>query len=146
MTATDTRTILSAQSAVRPRPRRSRGDLGFTIWGIAVLVFLFLPIAVVVVYSFNVGRLLTSLWPLVRDEPVDDRSPEAAWARSSAAWPLRACASAIASLLFEAPARRLTRFKFHCSVSSSRYAYVCAKWWTVSRKSTGMSGFVCRSI
>jgi ABC-type spermidine/putrescine transport system permease subunit II len=60
MTATDTRTILSAQSAVPPRPRRNRGDLGFTIWGVAVLVFLFLPIAVVVVYSFNVGRLLTS--------------------------------------------------------------------------------------
>jgi ABC-type spermidine/putrescine transport system permease subunit II len=60
MTATDTRTILSAQSSVTPRAKRNRGDLGFTIWGIAVLVFLFLPIAVVVVYSFNVGRLLTS--------------------------------------------------------------------------------------
>lgn len=60
MTSTDTRTMLSAQSSVKPRPRRTRGDLGFTIWGIAVLVFLFLPIAVVVVYSFNVGRLLTS--------------------------------------------------------------------------------------
>jgi len=60
MTATDTRTILSAKSTVTPSAKRSRGDLGFTVWGIAVLVFLFLPIAVVVVYSFNVGRLLTS--------------------------------------------------------------------------------------
>ncbi|MBW9095699.1 ABC transporter permease [Microbacterium jejuense] len=60
MTATDTRTILSAKSSVAPRAKRDRGDVGFTIWGIAVLVFLFLPIAVVVVYSFNVGRLLTS--------------------------------------------------------------------------------------
>ncbi len=58
--ADDTRTILSARSTVRPRAKRSRGDVGFTIWGIAVLAFLFLPIAVVVAYSFNTGRLLTS--------------------------------------------------------------------------------------
>ncbi|REJ04196.1 ABC transporter permease [Microbacterium bovistercoris] len=56
----DTRTIVTARSTVKPRRQRSRGDRGFTIWGVAVLAFLFLPIAVVVVYSFNTGRLLTS--------------------------------------------------------------------------------------
>ncbi|GAT74025.1 ABC transporter permease [Microbacterium hydrocarbonoxydans] len=60
MTAADTRAIVTARSTTRPKSPRSRGDLGFLIWGIAVLVFLFLPIAVVVAYSFNTGRLLTS--------------------------------------------------------------------------------------
>lgn len=65
MTATDTRTLLTERSArpakaLRSSARRSKTDRAFTVWGVAVLAFLFLPIAIVVVYSFNVGRLLTS--------------------------------------------------------------------------------------
>ncbi|MGI4896256.1 MAG: ABC transporter permease [Janthinobacterium lividum] len=51
-------------SAMTPvRRRRRRRDLpgvALTVWGAVVLVFLFLPIAVIVVYSFNTGRLLTA--------------------------------------------------------------------------------------
>jgi ABC-type spermidine/putrescine transport system permease subunit II len=39
---------------------RSWSDLALQAWGILVLAFLFLPIAVIVVYSFNTGRLLVS--------------------------------------------------------------------------------------
>lgn len=42
------------------RRRRSGSGLLLGIWGAVVLVFLFLPIVVIVVYSFNTGRLLTS--------------------------------------------------------------------------------------
>lgn len=47
---------------VAPPRRRQRSTSGLLlgIWGAAVLVFLFLPIVVIVVYSFNTGRLLTS--------------------------------------------------------------------------------------
>ena len=45
-------------SAVPAKPRRSASDRLFTIWGIAVLLFLFAPILVILVYSFNTGRLL----------------------------------------------------------------------------------------
>ncbi|WP_018155307.1 ABC transporter permease [Demetria terragena] len=41
--------------------RRSWTDIGLLLWGCAVFVFLFLPIAVIVVYSFNNGRILTNL-------------------------------------------------------------------------------------
>ncbi len=44
----------------RPARRRSRSDALLGVWGVLVLAFLFLPIAVIVVYSFNSGRLLTS--------------------------------------------------------------------------------------
>ncbi|MEW1959474.1 ABC transporter permease [Kineococcus sp. NPDC059986] len=44
----------------RPVRRRSASDVLLSAWGVLVLVFLFLPIAVIVVYSFNSGRLLTS--------------------------------------------------------------------------------------
>ncbi|GAA0313120.1 ABC transporter permease subunit [Kineococcus aurantiacus] len=44
----------------RPARRRTRSDVLLTAWGVLVLLFLFLPIAVIVVYSFNSGRLLTS--------------------------------------------------------------------------------------
>ncbi|MDI2097856.1 ABC transporter permease [Ruicaihuangia caeni] len=50
-------------SGVRRRsrgPRRSWTDVGFTVWGIAVFVFLFAPIIVIIVSSFNVGRLLVA--------------------------------------------------------------------------------------
>lgn len=43
-------------------PARSRNltDTLLSSWGVVVFVFLFLPIAVIVVYSFNNGRLLAS--------------------------------------------------------------------------------------
>ncbi len=40
------------------KPLRSWGDRLLRAWGLLVLVFLFAPIVVVVVYSFNDGRLL----------------------------------------------------------------------------------------
>ncbi|WP_347755100.1 ABC transporter permease [Agrococcus sp. ProA11] len=42
------------------RPHRSASDLALTIWGVLVLLFLFAPIIVIVVHSFNDGRLLVS--------------------------------------------------------------------------------------
>jgi len=61
VTALDDRTTTRAAPAAPARGRRrglSTTLLG--VWGAVVLVFLFLPIAVIVVYSFNTGRLLTS--------------------------------------------------------------------------------------
>lgn len=40
--------------------RRNSGDLLLSAWALAVLAFLFLPIVVIVAYSFNEGRLLTA--------------------------------------------------------------------------------------
>lgn len=37
---------------------RDRGNLLLRIWGILVLAFLFAPLVVIVIYSFNTGRLL----------------------------------------------------------------------------------------
>lgn len=42
------------------RARRSWSDVALTVWGILVLLFLFAPILVIVVYSFNTGRLLVA--------------------------------------------------------------------------------------
>jgi spermidine/putrescine transport system permease protein len=44
----------------RRRHRRSGSTTVLGIWGVLVLAFLFLPIVVIVVYSFNTGRLLTA--------------------------------------------------------------------------------------
>lgn len=45
----------AAQAPARRR-RRSRVDVGLTIWGVTAFVFLFLPVLVIVGYSFNTGR------------------------------------------------------------------------------------------
>ncbi len=42
----------------RVRSRRSLSDRLFGIWGVLVLLFLFAPIIVILIYSFNTGRLL----------------------------------------------------------------------------------------
>lgn len=42
------------------KPRLSLSDRLFGIWGVIVLLFLFAPILVIIVYSFNTGRLLIS--------------------------------------------------------------------------------------
>lgn len=42
------------------RPRRSWSDVAFNVWGILVMLFLFAPILVIIVSSFNMGRLLVS--------------------------------------------------------------------------------------
>lgn len=56
-----TETILrERQRTARRRQRRPAGDIALQVWGILVLVFLFAPIAVIFVYSFNTGRLLVS--------------------------------------------------------------------------------------
>jgi ABC-type spermidine/putrescine transport system permease subunit II len=64
---TETETILQAQaregrraSAPRRRARKSWSDVAFGVWGVLVMLFLFLPIIVIVIYSFNTGRLLVS--------------------------------------------------------------------------------------
>ena len=50
-----------APSAPRRRARRSWSDIAFGVWGVLVMLFLFLPIIVIVIYSFNTGRLL-AVW------------------------------------------------------------------------------------
>lgn len=40
--------------------KRQGGDLALTVWSVLVFLFLFAPIVVIVIYSFNVGRLLVS--------------------------------------------------------------------------------------
>ncbi len=40
--------------------RRSGSDLLLSVWGVLVLLFLFAPIIVIVIYSFNNGRLLVA--------------------------------------------------------------------------------------
>lgn len=48
--------------AAPPRHRRSRDpiSIGLRVWGIVVYAFLFLPIIVIVAYSFNTGRILAA--------------------------------------------------------------------------------------
>ncbi len=65
MTQTATETMLRAQDgtgsrAKRGGPKRSWSDVAFNVWGVIVMLFLFLPIIVIVIYSFNTGRLLVS--------------------------------------------------------------------------------------
>lgn len=51
----------SGRSATKSaKPRHSFSDRLFGIWGVIVLLFLFAPILVILVYSFNTGRLLIS--------------------------------------------------------------------------------------
>lgn len=45
---------------VARRKHRSASDMALTIWGVLVLLFLFAPIIVIFVHSFNNGRLLVS--------------------------------------------------------------------------------------
>ena len=40
--------------------RHQARDLGFNLWGVLVFIYLFAPIAVIVAYSFNTGRILAS--------------------------------------------------------------------------------------
>ena len=42
------------------RARRPWSDILLNVWGILVMLFLFAPIIVIVIYSFNTGRLLVS--------------------------------------------------------------------------------------
>lgn len=65
MTQTKTETMLRAQSAPRsarklPRAKKPWSDVAFGVWGVLVMLFLFLPIIVIVISSFNTGRLLVS--------------------------------------------------------------------------------------
>ena len=49
---------MSAAAPPRPRSRFDLVDTLLSIWGVVVYLFLFLPIAVIVWYSFNSGRAL----------------------------------------------------------------------------------------
>lgn len=61
MTQTVTETIARVESKTPVRPaKRSWSDIAFTVWGVLVMLFLFAPIIVIVIYSFNSGRLLVA--------------------------------------------------------------------------------------
>lgn len=45
---------------IRPKKHRNLTDSLLSVWGVLVLAFLFLPIIVIVIYSFNDGRLLVA--------------------------------------------------------------------------------------
>lgn len=64
MSATQTEAMLRLRDGSRPgsdkRVHRSWTDVALNVWGILVLLFLFAPIIVIVIYSFNTGRLLVS--------------------------------------------------------------------------------------
>ncbi len=64
MTTTKTETILRQRdgSMIGSGRRRVRSwsDVALNVWGVLVLLFLFAPIIVIVIYSFNTGRLLVS--------------------------------------------------------------------------------------
>jgi ABC-type spermidine/putrescine transport system permease subunit II len=53
-------TATAGKGTTRRRAHHDGSDIAFSVWGYIVLAFLFLPIIVIVVYSFNVGRLLTA--------------------------------------------------------------------------------------
>jgi ABC-type spermidine/putrescine transport system permease subunit II len=69
VSATETETILRQRDGSRlgggPRVGRAKAhrswtDVALNAWGVLVLLFLFAPILVIVIYSFNTGRLLVS--------------------------------------------------------------------------------------
>jgi ABC-type spermidine/putrescine transport system permease subunit II len=62
-TTVDRPTERAAESSEEPVARKHRtplGDVVLGIWGVAGLLFLFFPVLVIVVYSFNTGRQLQS--------------------------------------------------------------------------------------
>ncbi len=64
MSTTKTETILRQREGsmlgAGKRVSRSWTDVALNVWGVLVLLFLFAPIIVIVIYSFNTGRLLVS--------------------------------------------------------------------------------------
>jgi ABC-type spermidine/putrescine transport system permease subunit II len=61
MTQTVTETIARVESKTPVRPaKRSWSDVALNVWGVLVMLFLFAPIIVIVIYSFNTGRLLVA--------------------------------------------------------------------------------------
>ncbi len=66
MTAPATARPIATAVVTSRRPRRSFSDLGLMVWSMVVFAFLFAPIVVVIVSSFNAGRLLVAFegWSL----------------------------------------------------------------------------------
>lgn len=64
MSTTKTETILRQRDGSMlgsgKRSHRSWTDVALNVWGVLVILFLFAPIIVIVIYSFNTGRLLVS--------------------------------------------------------------------------------------
>ena len=67
MTETLTETLLRQEEAPASRApknlrraKRPWSDVAFGVWGVLVMLFLFAPIIVIIIYSFNTGRLLVS--------------------------------------------------------------------------------------
>ncbi|WP_396899697.1 ABC transporter permease [Mycolicibacterium sp.] len=60
MTDTVERPAASIATPVRKRRRWDPISIGLRVWGIVVYAFLFLPIVVIIAYSFNTGRILAA--------------------------------------------------------------------------------------
>ncbi len=60
MTNSATNPATNSSSTPKTRTRRDPVVVGMNVWAVLVFIFLFLPILVIVVYSFNNGRLLGS--------------------------------------------------------------------------------------
>lgn len=59
-TAPGTTTGATSSTPPRNAVRRALSDRLLSVWGVLTLVFLFAPIIVIIIYSFNDGRLLVS--------------------------------------------------------------------------------------
>ena len=62
---------MSSAKVGRVKPSRGGVTLAFSVWGIVVYAFLFLPIGIIMIYSFNNGRamLVSSGWAWTGTEP-----------------------------------------------------------------------------
>jgi ABC-type spermidine/putrescine transport system permease subunit II len=96
------------------RRRRSASDVALLLFGLAVFVFLFLPIAYIVVFSFNTGRVL-QVWEGFGFEPyarltTNDTLRQTMWVSIRAGIGAAAIASVLGSLAGVALARRPGRW------------------------------------
>ena len=94
--------------------RRSGSDVGLLLFGIAVFVFLFLPIAYIVAFSFNTGRVL-QVWEGFGLAPYErlttnDTLRQTMWTSIRAGIGAAAIASVLGSLAGVALARRPGRW------------------------------------
>lgn len=60
MNGTTTPRAANGAQSIRAKKHRSATDALLSVWAVLVFVFLFAPIIVIIVYSFNTGRLLVS--------------------------------------------------------------------------------------
>jgi putrescine transport system permease protein len=99
---------------VARRPKRDAVNVLLSVWAIAVFVFLFLPIAMIVIYSFNDGRALV-VWNEFGTRPYTDAVGNrtirnAIWTSIRAAGGAAVIATIVGSLAGIALARRPGRW------------------------------------